>query len=289
MKKLLLLPLLTAFCLNTNAQTLPQPSPGGSVEQTVGLTEVSINYSRPGVKERKIFGELVPFGKLWRTGANANTTVEFSTEVVFGGTSVKAGKYSVFTIPNAKSWEVILNSKTDMYGTGDYNKSLDVARIEVPVNKCEMTESFTIEVADIHATGAKIVLRWEQTSIAIPITVEVEKRAKKNIEDAIANSEQDKLWRVYRNAANFYLNNKMDMNQALSYMKQSIQLNDESWYSHWVMARILAENSMYKKAVDSGEKAIEVGAADAKAKNKDFAYKEMISESIEKWKNQSKS
>ena len=159
MKKLLLACFLAAG-ISVQAQIeTPQPSPSSKLIQTVGLTEVTVEYSRPAVKGRKVFGDLVPHGKLWRTGANLNTKITFGDDVTIGGTSVKAGTYAIFTTPGAKTWEVVLYSDANNWGTPrNWDDSKVVAKAVAPVNTMPYsTESFTIDIANLKNNGADIV------------------------------------------------------------------------------------------------------------------------------------
>ncbi len=284
MKKIILAAFMLAGILPATAQDLPAPSPTATLKQRVGLTDVTIIYSRPSVKEREIFGELVPYEKMWRTGANMNTTVEFSTDVMISGKKLPAGKYSMFTIPTPDSWEVIFNSKTDHGGTTGYSKENDVLRTKVNSTSSEMTETFTIDVNNISSESASIVLMWDKTKVEIPFSFEVNEVAMANIDKALTESDEEGKWRVYRNAANYYYNNKMDMDQALDYMDKSIAAYKTSWYSYWLRAEILAEKKMYKEAIKSAEMAKEVGMKSAKTDGTDFGYGEMIDNSITAWK-----
>ena len=266
------------------AQELPAPSPTATLSQRVGLTDVTIVYSRPSVKGREIFGDLVPFDKLWRTGANMNTTVEFSSDVTIAGKKLPAGKYSMFTIPSADSWEVIFNSKNDHSGTNGYSEENDVIRTKVEAETSEMTETFTIDVNDIQSESASIVLMWDKTKVAIPFTFDVKEAAMANIDKALADSDEEGKWRVYRNAANYYYNNKMDMDKALDYMDKSIAAYKTSWYSYYLRAEILAEKKMYKEAIKAAEMAKEVGMKSSKTDGTEFGYNEMIDNAIASWK-----
>ena len=283
MKKIILA-LSILSCGFINGQDLPQPSPSSTISQKLGLTDVTIKYSRPSAKGRTIFGELVPFNEMWRTGANANTTIEFSTDANIGGKSVKAGTYSLFTIPTKGDWTIVLNSKTNMWGTGGYSKVNDVARFTVKAGTVDMVETFTIGFENLSSETADIVLSWEKTAVRIPLKVDVKSRALKNIKTAIAEAESDKIWRVYRNAANYYFNNKLDLNVALDYMNKSIEANNESWYSYWLKAEILAEKKMNKEAIASAKMAMKIGEAEAKEKGKSFDYGKMIQSGIDSWK-----
>lgn len=265
------------------AQELPMPSPSSALEQRVGLTDIKIEYSRPGVKERKIFGELVPYGKVWRTGANKVPNITFSTDLKVGGNNVKAGTYSLLTIPTAESWTIVLNSNTELYGTAEYDEGENVAVVEVMTAEALPTESFTIDVNDITTNSANIALRWEKTEVKVPVEVEVHPVAMQNIESAIAETAEDELWRVYRNAANYYYNNKLDIGQAQTYMEKSLNMYSDSWFSHWLNAEILAEKGEYKSAIKSAKESIKVGEAAAKSNDSEFSFTDMIEEGIAKW------
>ncbi len=284
MKRIILATLLMAGILPATAQELPAPSPKATLSQRVGLTDVTVVYSRPSVKGREIFGELVPFGKLWRTGANMNTTVEFSSEVTIAGKKLAAGKYSLFTIPSSDSWEIIFNSKNDHSGTNGYSEKNDVLRTTVKVQDADMTESFTIDINNIAPESAAIVLMWNKTKVVIPFTFNVNDIAMKNIDQALADGDEDGKWKVYRNAANYFLNNKIEIDRALEYMNMSIAANQSSWYSYWLKAEILAEKKMYKEAVKSAEMSKKVGAEEAKSNGSEFGYAEMIDKGIMEWK-----
>lgn len=283
MKKTLLA-LAVIFSGTAFGQDLPMPSPTATLQQRVGLTDFTVVYSRPGVKDREIFGELVPYNKMWRTGANANTTIEFSTDIMFSGKSVPAGKYSLITIPGESEWTIILNKKTDMWGTGGYDEAQDVARIKIESGETDMTETLTIDFSNILSETADLTLSWAETEVKVPMRVEVKETAMANIDKAIADADADTKWRVYRNAANYFYNNKMEMGKALDYANKSIAANDESWYSYWLKAEIQAEMKNYKEAMSSAKKAKEIGMRDAKTNGSEFNYAEMIDTNVAKWK-----
>ncbi len=284
MKRTIITASITAFSLGVYAQELPMPSPKAKVEQRVGLTDVTIEYSRPSVKGRKIFGELVPYGELWRTGANMNTTVEFNTSVELEGKTLEKGKYSLITIPKQQKWVIIFNRDTKNWGTSDYKQEQDALRVDVAHQKYgELVETFTINIGNLKDESAEIQLLWENTKISIPFKVDVEELAENNIKNALEDAEEEKKWRVYRNAANYYYNKKMKLETALAYMEKSLEANSESWYSHWLYAEVLAEMGEYEEAVGSAQEAIEVGKKAAKGSKKGFTYEKMISSSIEKW------
>lgn len=284
MKKTILSIALGLGLVASQAQELPMPSPSATLEQRVGLTDFTVEYSRPGVKDREVFGELVPFDQVWRTGANKVTTLEISTPIMINGEKVDAGKYSLLTIPGEDQWIIILNENNEMWGTGGYDQEQDVLRVEVPVKKSEFTETFTVTFNDIRNESANLILRWAETEVEVPVEVRVKEQALANIDKAIEEATDENRWRVYRNAANYYYNNDMEMDKALKYMEKSLQGNSDSWYSHWLKAEILAETGKYEAAVRSAKMAMEKGSAEAEESGSEFSYEEMISEAMEEWK-----
>ncbi len=181
-----------------HAQDLPQPSPAGEVEQIVGLTKVDVEYSRPSVKGRVIFGDLVPYDKLWRTGANQNTTIEFSGQVKFGDVDVKPGKYSLFTEPGKEVWVIHLNKNTELWGEDGYKAEEDVATIKVPAMSTEFTETLTFDLANVVNDGADLELRWEKTKVHIPIKADATEQGIANIKAAMAKGHEGRWIRRKR-------------------------------------------------------------------------------------------
>lgn len=266
------------------AQELPQPSPSAKVMQTVGLTEFTVTYSRPSMRDREIFGELVPYGKLWRTGANANSTIEFNTPVTFEGTTVESGKYSLYTIPGENAWQIILNRKTDSWGTGDYSEEMDVLRMQVPAQETgQMAESFTICFQNVSGSNAHLILRWSDVKVAVPFSVNVEEKVAQNIEQALAEAEEEKLGGVHRNIASYYLNSG-NLEKANMHIDKSLAMSEGSWYAFWLKAEILAEMKQYDEAIEFAQQSMEQGERSARENEKEFGYAEMISETMEKWK-----
>ena len=272
------------FGFGLQAQDLPVPSPACTLDQRVGLTDIKIEYSRPGVKDRTVFGELVPYGEVWRTGANKVPNLTFSTDVNFGGTNVEAGTYALLTIPQEESWIIMLNSETEMWGTGNYDEAKNVAMVESMPTSTEFTETFTIDINDIRNSKASLVLRWEKTEVKVPLEVEVHPIAVENIAIAIEESDEEAKWRVYRNAAGYYFNSKQSMDKALEYITQSVKENPDSWYSHWLHAEILAEQNDYKAAIKAAKESMKVGETTAKKEETEFGYSDMIEEAIDNWK-----
>lgn len=282
MKKVLL-SLLALATFQLSAQELPAPSPSSTLNQKVGLTEFTVKYSRPGVKGRKIYGDLVPFGSLWRTGANKATAISFDTPVKFAGKEVPAGDYSIFTIPNEDSWTFILNKNTELWGTDGYEESEDVLRLSVEAEKMEMTETFTIDFQDIMKGEANLVISWAGFGIKVPVKVDVQKKAMMNIKEALANSKEEDLWRVNRNAAAYYSRNDIDQKKALAFINTSLEMKKDSWYSHFMKGEILNKLGQKKEAMESAEMAMEMGMSEAEKEGKEFAYGDMIKKAMKEW------
>lgn len=265
------------------AQELPQPSPNAEVKQRIGLTDVTVVYSRPSVKGREIFGKLVPYGEIWRTGANSNTLITFTDDVKINGTSVKAGTYSFFTFPDKTEWKVVLNSVTDGWGEGKYDEKNNVLTTTVKAGKGIFQESMRFTFEKLQPTHGSLVLAWAEVYIELKIDVDVAKKALENIEKAMAEATDKNKAGVYRNAAKYYLDNKLDLEKALTWINESIAAQ-EYWYTYWVKADIQHAKGDNAGAVASAKKAIELGEAGAKESGKPFGYKEKIEASIATYK-----
>jgi len=244
------------------------------MEQRAGLTDISLDYSRPSVNGRTIFGDLVPYGIHWRVGANQNTKVTFSKPVTIAGTDVAAGTYSLSMIPNKGTWTVILNTKTDMWGVDGYSQEQDVLRVEVTPQAIAPVETMRMSLENITVSNAEIVLDWSDVRIALPVELNTMELATANIDAAIAAEPEN--WRVYRNAANFYNQNNIELATALTYMEKSIALNPDSWYSYYLYAQVLAKNDRKKEAKKAASKALEMGRAESAKNNAPFNYADTI-------------
>lgn len=279
MKKTFTLALGLLMSVGIMAQDLPQPSPAASVSQRVGVTDVEVNYSRPGVKGRTIFGDLVPYGELWRTGANKATAITFSTPVMIGETKLEAGSYSIFSIPNETEWTIILNKNTELWGTDGYDQEMDAVRIKATPMKHGSVESMSISIENVTANSADVMIAWADVVVSFGIEVNTAEYAAANIEAALSADNAD--WRTYRNAASYYLNNDMNMELANEYMTTSIEMNQESWYSYLLHAQIMAKLDMTDEATEAAETALEKGRAASEAAGQEFPYEGMITEFME--------
>ena len=231
MKKLILLTFICSLSLSVNAQIKsPQPSTSQTVTQTVGLTNIELSYSRPSMRERNIFGELVPYGKMWRTGANKNTTITFDKDVIIGSKEVKAGTYAIFTKPNAQSWEVYFYSDTSNWGTpAAWENEKVVASIKANVVAMPMeVETFTISFDAITNDSATLGFRWDHTYVAVPISFFTDTQVTKSIESVMSGPNAGD----YYTAAVYYLNADKDIKKAKNWIDKAIEMreNPAFWY-----------------------------------------------------------
>ena len=202
------------------ALSFPAPSPAATVNQRVGLTDIEIKYSRPSAKGRAIFGGLVPYDKLWRTGANAATKISFSTDVKLGGEAVPAGSYSLFTIPGKSEWTIILNKVPDQSGTSTYDEAQDLLRVKAPVKALSApVESFTISVDELTIASGILTLAWEKAAVRLPIDTDVVGQLVPKIKAAMAGEGK----KPYYQAAMFYYENDLDLAQASQWMEAALK------------------------------------------------------------------
>lgn len=203
----------------TSAQDViaPQPSSGQTITQDFGLGKITVNYSRPSMKGRKIFGSLEPFDKVWRTGANSATVLTFTDAVSFGGKEIPAGEYGLFTIPNKTEWTVILSKAAKQWGAYTYNENDDVLRIKVkPIVLKNKVETFTIQFADVLPTASQLQLMWENTLVSINLTTNIDEKVMSRIDAAMKGEKKP-----YFQAAIYYLENGKDLNKALAWVNEA--------------------------------------------------------------------
>lgn len=255
MKKLNILSIFLAMIVGCPAVAqlnLPHASPDAELRQQVGFTDVVVKYSRPGAKGRKIFGNLVPFGELWRTGASDATTIHFSDTIQLNGNSVPKGTYSLFTIPDKEEWTIIINKDTAMHGASNYTKDLDILRFKVkPETISRFYETFTIEVNDIIKESASIYLAWENTQVKLSLRANADDKVMAEINERIVKGKEEKP-NLYYQASLYYFNNEKDLNTALGWIKTANKKGDEVMYFQ-LQARIEAALGNYSQAIKSAE------------------------------------
>ncbi len=272
--------LFLAFCasISMNAQIVtPQASPSAKVTQVVGLTDVSLDYSRPAMRGRTIFGDLVPFNKLWRTGANKNSIITFSTDVKVGGKDLKAGSYAIFTTPGESVWEINFYSDTENWGTPqnwDASKVAAIAKAN-PSKVGEKVESFTIAISNISADGAHLEISWDNTKVAIPFEVPTDAAVTASISKVMAGPGSDD----YYAAAVYYLSSGKDINKAKEWIDKAITMSEKPAF--WQLRQqslIYAKAGDKKGAIAAAKKSL--AGAEA-AGNAD--YVKMNKDSLKEW------
>ncbi len=271
--------LIANYAIEAQVKT-PAPSPKTTVNQVIGLTDVTVEYSRPSAKGRVVFGDLVPFGKLWRTGANQNSMISFSEDVIIDGKTLKKGKYAIFTTPKADSWEVIFYSDTDNWGTPE---EFSDAKVALKTNvKPEMlnrnVETFTIGFNNLDNNFGHLELSWEKTIVAIKIEVPTQKTAMASIEKALAGATSGD----YFSSAKYFMDSNADTNKALEYINKAIAMapagKDIPFWHQRLKSLIQAKLGDKKGAIETAKLSL---AGATKEKNDD--YIKMNNESIKEW------
>jgi hypothetical protein len=262
MKKALCLTALLALLIPAGASAqqqlkLPRPSPKASVQQTVGLTDVTINYCRPGVKGRTIWGDLVPYDKVWRTGANEATTIQISQDVKVNGKPLPAGLYSLHTIPGKSAWTVIFNKKAEQWGSYDYDEKDDALRIQVTPAQGPAQEYMSFSFPEVTPDGATVELAWEKLRVPFKIEVATKEQAMANIRQALSGDVKE--WGVPYGAANYaFTTNAGNQDEAMKWIDQSVGIK-ETYYNLRLKAAMLDKAGKKKEAVAVAEKAVKIG------------------------------
>jgi Protein of unknown function (DUF2911) len=248
------------FSVSVDAQLdLPRQSPKASVSLTVGYTQVSIEYGSPAVRERKIWGELVPFGQVWRMGANEATTIQFTTDATVEGQKVPAGKYSLFAVPGEKEWTLILNKTSKQWGSFNYKKENDLLRFNVIPVKGSFYERLSFSFSDITDNSAAVVLNWEYLAISFKVEVDLLHQTYSKIKDAIAAKPDD--WHVYAQGANYAAENGLYLEEAVQWIDKAISL-EAGYVPYFLKAKILYKEKKYTEALQALEKCRDIGHTD---------------------------
>ena len=276
MKKLsMLLALLFAnFYVDAQVKT-PQASPMAKIDQVVGLTNIQIEYSRPSAKGRTVYGDLVPFGKNWRTGANANTTISFSEDVKIAGKDLKKGKYALYTTPKADNWDIIFYTETNNWGLPEeWNDAKVALKVSVkPETTTKSIESFAIFLNNLTIDAGVIELSWERTMVAIPFSVPTQEAAMKSIEKTLAGPAAGD----YFAAAQYFYQTNNDLNKALTWVNTAVSLTPKNattpyWYlrlKSLIQAKLGDKKGAIATAKESLDLAVKAGNGDYEKMNKD--------------------
>jgi hypothetical protein len=269
-KQIIFLAIIAFSLLTFSAQAqqptlkVPAPSTTQTLKQNFSLSDITIEYSRPSAKGRVVFGDVVPFGKTWRTGANAATKITFGEDVKAEGKDIPAGTYALYTVPNKDSWDIIFYKDLTMAGNvANYKVTDELVRFSVkPTSLGNKVETFTINVADITPNTAVIELTWEKTRVAFGIKTDIDAKIMKNIDAALATD-----GRPYFQAANYYYENNKDLNQALAWTDKAIEQNPKAFWVLMLKAKIQYKLKDNAGAIASAEK---VTTLATEAKNDDY-------------------
>ena len=278
MKKVIVLSLLLITGISSAQISIPQASPISKVNQTVGLTEISVDYHRPSAKGRAVYGELVPYGKNWRTGANENTTITFSQDVIIDGKPLAQGTYALYTTPKADSWDIIFYNETGNWGLPEEWKDDKVAlkTSAKPESLNRLVETFTISFNNVTTEAANLELSWEKTLVSIKIDVPTQKIVLKTIEDTMNGPSANE----YYTCSQYYYQSNTDLNKALIWINQGIVLSGDKvpfWY-YRLKSLIQYKLGDKKGAIETAKLSLAGATAE---KNED--YIKQNKDSIELW------
>lgn len=264
-----------SFSVNAQVET-PAPSPFQKIEQKVGLTDVSLEYSRPSMRERTIFGGLVPYGEMWRTGANANTKITFSDDVEVGGKTLKAGSYAIYTKPGTQNWDVIFYSDSDNWGTPqEWDESKVAASVSVPVYPMEMdVQSFTMTFDDISNTSANLGMIWERVYVGVPIKFDTDTKVSASIEKVMNGPSAND----YYAAAVYYLESDKDINKAKNWIDKAVTMRGDAFWYYRQQSLIYAKAGDKKGAIKAAKTSLEMAT---KAGNDDYVA--LNTKSLKEW------
>jgi hypothetical protein len=234
------------------SNVLPRVSPNAAVSQTIGVTEARITYGRPSVNDRTIYGELVPYGEVWRTGANEATTISFSTPVQIEGQSLDAGTYGLFTIPGQDEWTVIFNETADQWGAYNYDSGQDALRVTVEPRQIDATEMMTFTFQSVTDSSATVHLHWAEVGVPFDVAVNTNEVVRQRANEAAQNPSD---WQTPARYAGYAMSNGVMMEEALSWIEASVN-QKKTFQNVSIHARLLAANGQYDEAVSTAEDAL---------------------------------
>lgn len=253
---------------------LPAASPAAKVSQRVGLTDISVEYSSPAAKGRKIWGDVVPWDKPWRTGANAATKITFSRDVSFGGLAVPAGTYAIVSFPTPKGWEIVLNKNLAMGDAArEYDAKQDLGRVKATTASIAPRERLTFLFAGTTDNDTSLDLEWEKLRVSVPIKVETVAQSLSNIKKAL-----EAAWRPHANAARYLSDTQKDYPAALTAVDASIAIAS-TWLNNWIKADILFKQGKVGEARKYAQMAWDLGEKDP-----NFYYKDQVAKALKEWK-----
>ena len=253
---------------------LPAASPAAKVMQEVGVTEISIEYSSPGVKGRKVWGDLVPFDKAWRTGANAASKITFSRDVTFGGKPVPAGTYTIVTLPSQKGWKMMLNKDLTIWaGLKPYDPAQDLVTVDATTTEIPLRERLAFLFSNTTDDATSLDMEWEKLRVSVPIKVDTAAHVQAGMQTAVVSSS-----RMLANMARHVAESTKDYAAALKHADASVAIQS-TWYNQWIRADILGRMGKYAEARKAAQIAWDLGQND-----KGFFFRDQVSKALAEWK-----
>lgn len=264
MKRLLFSFLALGILIQAEAQLkTPAPSPTQTVKQDFGVSNIELSYSRPGIKGRKLYSDIAPAGKVWRTGANNATTLTFGDEVTIGGVKVPAGKYGLLSIPDKKSWTLIITKQTDVTSPSAYKQDMDVVRVSAPVTNLKSSvETLTFQFVNVKPASCDLEISWGKSLVKLPITTDIDSKIMASIDAAMKADKPP-----YYQAAVYYMENGKDLNQALTWFNKAVEQQPDAYWVQHQWANCLAKLGKNAEAKAAAERSKELAM---KAKNDDY-------------------
>lgn len=275
--------ILALILISTSASILAQglKMPAASSTQTLtqdfGLSQIKLSYSRPNVKGRTIFGDLIPYGQVWRTGANSPTKITFGDDVSVEGQAVPAGEYALYTIPGQSEWTIILSKNTKLWGAMGYQEADDLLRVKVkPITVTDKVETFRIDFANVMSNTCDLQLSWDKTMVSIKIGVDIDTKIMAGIDAAMQSANKP-----YYQAASYYYDNGKDLKKALVWIEEATKVNPKAYYMEHLKAKILLKSGLIAEAVASAKRSMQVAEAE---KNQDYVVlnQKLIAEATKK-------
>jgi hypothetical protein len=241
------------FPVHAQQVRTPQPSPTQTIKQDFGISSIELSYSRPGMKGRKIFGDLVPYNKVWRTGANSATTLNFGDTASIGGVKIAPGKYGLLTIPDKDQWTIIITKQLDVTNPAAYKQDMDVVRVNVkPVAIKDPVESFTMQFSNVKPNSADLNIMWENTAVTLPISTDYDARVMADINNALRDN------RPYFQAGVYYMETGRDLNQAIAWFDKAIEQNPNAYWVYHQKANALAKLGKKEDARLTAQKSMQL-------------------------------
>lgn len=245
-------------------------SPQIKIEQNVGLAKITLQYGRPGAKDRPIFGALIPYGKVWRTGANSSTKLTIDKDVSFNGNKIPAGTYGLYSIPNKTEWTIIIHKNEKLWGAGNYNEANDLLRFKVPViNLKDYQETLSVNFENFNANGADLTIEWENSKVSIPIFVDSDALVFQQIEDKLIKGTGEITAQTYFDAASFYYEKDRDLQTAVKWFDKAIELRPSAFWFTYYRAEIAYKLKDYATAKTYANTSLESAKA---SKSGDYGY-----------------